>query len=46
MVFMFDFGDQWEFKIRREPDQETNELGLLKSGGSPVPNQYSVWDEE
>lgn len=46
MVFLFDFGDQWEFKIRREPNQETKELGLLKSGGSPVPNQFPAWDEE
>ncbi|MGZ8158808.1 MAG: IS1096 element passenger TnpR family protein [Methylobacter sp.] len=48
-IFHFDFGDDWEFKIRVEamPSAESNysELTVIEKRGTP-PEQYTDWDDE
>ncbi len=44
MTFLFDFGDNWEFHLCLEqlnPTEVIDQPKVLKSGGNPVPVQYS-----
>ena len=44
MTFLFDFGDNWEFHLCFEqlnPTEVIDQPKVLKSGGNPVPVQYS-----
>jgi len=48
MVFLYDFGDEWEFHLLLErfepPDRRRKKPILLESHGEP-PDQYPDWDE-
>ena len=46
LTFLFDFGDEWEFKLRLEQrnpsDSKIQYPTLLQSGGAPIPEQYPM----
>lgn len=48
-TFLFDFGDDWEFKLQllslEKPNDDKNRSLILASGGDPVPEQYIMFDE-
>lgn len=48
MTFLYDFGDEWEFRLQLErleaPDRRRKKPTLLESHGE-APEQYPDWDE-
>jgi hypothetical protein len=49
MVFLFDYGDNWEFKVLLEkidPPAPRQKLPKLIEKHGPSPEQYSDWDDE
>jgi len=49
MGFLFDYGDDWIFKVRclgvKETDQKKPSLQIISKSGTP-PEQYPDWEEE
>jgi hypothetical protein len=47
MIYLFDFGDQWEFDVTLEqvdPDRTIEKPSVLEAHGKP-PEQYPIWDD-
>ena len=49
MVYLFDFGDQWEFDVtleRVDPPEASTRVPVVLDGRGDAPEQYPNWDQE
>jgi hypothetical protein len=48
MIYLYDFGDQWEFDVtleRVDPADAAARDAVILDGRGEAPDQYPSWDE-